>query len=197
MTNDYKKVLDRTEDILVHKFSAKLVEDEIDLHGALIDLYGAFEYYFSKIDGDIIIETNTEEPEDLKKCLQEKGVLKSDAPSTLQSKLYTVANEQPNNKIWLITGESSGLDLEMALSALRSGHRVIGTARKVAKAAADHPEFKELGGKWLQLDVFDPATEDTAKKLIAQEDQRGVAHRVLVNNAGNTLLGTVEDMSDT
>ncbi|KAM0555118.1 hypothetical protein ACHAPJ_006469 [Fusarium lateritium] len=106
-----------------------------------------------------------------------------------------MANENPNN-IWFITGASSGLGHEMALSALRSGHRVIGTARNVQKAAADHTEFEQLGGKWLQLDVSDPAAEDMIKRLVAQEDQQGLVHWVLVNNAGNTLLGTVEDMSD-
>ncbi|KAJ4267644.1 hypothetical protein NW762_003756 [Fusarium torreyae] len=78
MANDYKKVLNSEEDVFIHKFPAKLVKDEVDLHGALIDLYGAFDYYLSKYDGCIIIETNTEEPEDLMKCLQEKGVLKSE-----------------------------------------------------------------------------------------------------------------------
>ncbi|KAJ4267645.1 hypothetical protein NW762_003757 [Fusarium torreyae] len=108
-----------------------------------------------------------------------------------------MSNEKLNKKIWLITGASSGLGLEMALSALRSGHRVIGTARNAQKAATDHPELEKLGGQWLQLDVSDPAAEDTVKQLVAKEDQQGVAHWVLINNAGNTLLGTVEDMSDT
>ncbi|KAJ4313211.1 hypothetical protein N0V84_009537 [Fusarium piperis] len=105
----------------------------------------------------------------------------------------------PNNKIWFITGASSGLGLEMALSALRAGHRVIGTGRNAQKAALDNPEFEKLGGEWLQLDVSDPDAEEAVKQLVSREErlnQQETIHWVLVNNAGNTLLGTVEDMSD-
>lgn len=104
-----------------------------------------------------------------------------------------------NGKIWFITGASSGLGLEMALSALRAGHRVIGTGRNTQKAALDNPEFEQLGGEWVQLDVSSPDSERVVKQLIAREErlsQQEPTHWVLVNNAGNTLLGTVEDMSD-
>lgn len=50
-------------------------------------------------------------------------------------------------KIWFITGASSGLGLNMALSALRAGHRVIGTGRNIKKASAEHPKFAQLGGQ--------------------------------------------------
>ncbi|RSL55869.1 hypothetical protein CEP54_009117 [Fusarium duplospermum] len=102
-------------------------------------------------------------------------------------------------KTWFITGASSGLGLEMALSALRAGHRVIGTGRNAQKAALDNPEFEQLGGEWLQLDVSDPNAEEVVKQAVAREErlnQQEPTHWVLVNNAGNTLLGTVEDMSD-
>lgn len=104
-----------------------------------------------------------------------------------------------NQKIWFITGASSGLGLEMALSALRAGHRVIGTGRNTQKAALDNPEFEKLGGEWLQLDVSDPDAEEAVKQVVSREEslnQGQQIHWVLVNNAGNTLLGTVEDMSD-
>ncbi|EEU45597.1 uncharacterized protein NECHADRAFT_41525 [Fusarium vanettenii 77-13-4] len=103
------------------------------------------------------------------------------------------------NKTWLITGASSGLGLEMALSALRAGHRVIGTGRNTHKAALDNPEFEQLGGEWLQLDVSSPYAEGVVKQLVVREErlnQQELTHWVVVNNAGNTLLGTVEDMSD-
>ncbi|RSM09502.1 hypothetical protein CEP52_004111 [Fusarium oligoseptatum] len=109
-----------------------------------------------------------------------------------------VPNAQ-SRKTWLITGASSGLGLEMALSALRAGHRVIGTGRNTQKAALDNPEFEQLSGEWLQLDVSDPNAEEVVKQLVAREErlnQQEPTHWVLVNNAGNTLLGTVEDMSD-
>ncbi|KAM0432307.1 hypothetical protein ACHAPT_004847 [Fusarium lateritium] len=110
-----------------------------------------------------------------------------------------MAPDTSSKKVWFITGASSGLGLEMALSALRAGHRVIGTGRNARKAALDNPGFENLGGEWLQLDVSDPDSEEVVKKLVAREDrliQQEPTHWVLVNNAGNTLLGTVEDMSD-
>ncbi|RFU72568.1 hypothetical protein TARUN_9683 [Trichoderma arundinaceum] len=112
-----------------------------------------------------------------------------------------MASAVASRKIWFITGASSGLGLAMALSALRAGHRVIGTGRNIEKAASQHPEFARLGGQWLQLDVARPDAEQTIQQLIAQEEQRfsnetGAAHWVVVNNAGNTLLGAVEDMSE-
>ncbi|KAH0527187.1 hypothetical protein TsFJ059_002212 [Trichoderma semiorbis] len=106
-----------------------------------------------------------------------------------------------SKKIWFITGASSGLGLNMALSALRAGHRVIGTGRNIEKASSEHPEFAKLGGQWLQLDVAQPDAEQTIRGLVAQEEQRlgkekESAHWVVVNNAGSTLIGAVEDMSD-
>ncbi|KAL6363200.1 hypothetical protein LRP88_02608 [Fusarium phalaenopsidis] len=110
-----------------------------------------------------------------------------------------MAPNTPSNKTWFVTGASSGLGLEMALSALRAGHRVIGTGRNTQKVALDNPEFEQLGGEWLQLDISSPDAEEIVKKLVAREEQLNQhepTHWVLVNNAGNTLLGTVEDMSD-
>ncbi|KFA81598.1 hypothetical protein S40288_09378 [Stachybotrys chartarum IBT 40288] len=103
------------------------------------------------------------------------------------------------NKLWLITGASSGLGLEMALSALRAGDRVIGTGRNISKAASDHPQFSKLGGQWLQLDVAHPNAQDTLEMVVADEEKLANGtpiHWVVINNAGNTLLGAVEDMSE-
>ncbi|KAL7931890.1 hypothetical protein V8C35DRAFT_308812 [Trichoderma chlorosporum] len=106
-----------------------------------------------------------------------------------------------SKKTWFITGASSGLGLNMALSALRAGHRVIGTGRNIEKASSEHPEFSRLGGQWLQLDIAHLDAEQTIRRLVAQEEQRlgedrMSAHWVVVNNAGSTLIGAVEDMSE-
>ncbi|KAJ3463281.1 hypothetical protein MRS44_008067 [Fusarium solani] len=131
---------------------------------------------------------------------------KSTAPSIANKLLKhstptskTMASDAPSKKIWFITGASSGLGLEMALSALRAGHRVIGTGRNTRKAALDNPELEKLGGEWLQLDVSSPDAEEVVKQIVVREERlnpRESTHWVVVNNAGNTLLGTVEDMSD-
>jgi NAD(P)-dependent dehydrogenase (short-subunit alcohol dehydrogenase family) len=103
-------------------------------------------------------------------------------------------------KSWFITGASSGLGLEMALSALRAGHRVIGTGRDIQRAAVYHPEFETLGGQWLQLDLSQPSAKELIEQTLAQEDARlkptEKHHWVIVNNAGSSLLGAVEDMSE-
>jgi NAD(P)-dependent dehydrogenase (short-subunit alcohol dehydrogenase family) len=90
---------------------------------------------------------------------------------------------------FLITGGSSGLGLNLALAALRSGHKVIATARNVTKAKQASPEVENLGGSWLTLDVTSPDTEIIVKSAV---EEYGV--NVLVNSAGYALLGAVEDM---
>ena len=90
---------------------------------------------------------------------------------------------------FLITGGSSGLGLNLALAALRSGHKVIATARNPTKAKQATPEVEKLGGSWLELDVTNPDTEGIVKRAV---EEQGV--NVLVNSAGYALLGAVEDM---
>ncbi|KAL7944037.1 hypothetical protein V8C42DRAFT_327567 [Trichoderma barbatum] len=118
-----------------------------------------------------------------------------------KGKSTVMASDVIPKKIWFITGASSGLGLNMALSALRAGHRVIGTGRNIEKASSEHPEFSKLGGQWFRLDVAQPDAEQTIQRLVAQEEQRlgkdkDSAHWIVVNNAGSTLIGAVEDMSD-
>ena len=90
---------------------------------------------------------------------------------------------------FLITGGSSGIGLNLALAALRAGHKVIATARDPNTARHDHPEVEREGGSWLALDVTKPDTETTVRKTA---EQQGV--NVLVNSAGYALIGAVEDM---
>ncbi|KEF51071.1 uncharacterized protein A1O9_12887 [Exophiala aquamarina CBS 119918] len=99
-----------------------------------------------------------------------------------------------SQKIWFISGASSGLGLEIGLAALRSGHQVIGTGRNIQSAAIANPEFEKLGGRWLQLDISRPEAQDIVTNVVAEQARN--LHWVVVNNAGNTLLGAVEDMSE-
>ena len=103
-------------------------------------------------------------------------------------------------KTWFITGASSGLGQHLALAALREGHRVIGTGRNVKKAAADNPEFARLGGQWLELDLAQTSCQTVLEDFLRQEGavttQGQNPHWVVVNNAGYTLLGAAEDMSE-
>ncbi|KAK5111859.1 hypothetical protein LTR62_004591 [Meristemomyces frigidus] len=91
---------------------------------------------------------------------------------------------------WLITGASSGQGTELALAALRAGHRVIATARSVAAAKSAVPEIERLGGTWIWLDVTDANAE-----VIVAEAVKKYGVNVLVNNAGYGLRGVLEDLS--
>jgi NAD(P)-dependent dehydrogenase (short-subunit alcohol dehydrogenase family) len=93
---------------------------------------------------------------------------------------------------WLITGASSGLGLALTLEVLQAGHKVIATARDVAKASAVHPEIERLGGTWLQLDVNKPDTKVIVENAV--RDIFGGRINVLVNNAGYSILGSIEDL---
>lgn len=96
-------------------------------------------------------------------------------------------------KQWLITGASSGLGLSMAEIVLKEGNKVLCTARDITKAKAQSPQIEKLGGTWIQLDVTSSSTtkkiEDAIREIDGHID-------VVVNNAGYSLLGSIEDMSE-
>ncbi|KAJ6134661.1 short-chain dehydrogenase/reductase SDR [Penicillium sp. IBT 18751x] len=96
-------------------------------------------------------------------------------------------------KTWLVTGASSGLGTAIAEVVLRSGHRVLATARNTIKAAQENPQIERLGGTWIELDV---TRVDTAKEVESAIREAGGVIDVVVNNAGYSLLGSIEDMSE-
>lgn len=94
------------------------------------------------------------------------------------------------DKVWLITGCSSGFGRILAEMALARGDRVIATARRVeqiADLAAPHPDQVLR----LALDVTDPASIHAA---MAQAEAAFGRIDVLVNNAGFGLVGAVEEL---
>ncbi|MCJ1325253.1 hypothetical protein MMC10_001915 [Thelotrema lepadinum] len=97
----------------------------------------------------------------------------------------------PKKHTFLITGSSSGLGLHIALTALRAGHSVIGTARSPSAAKTSHPEFESLGGHWLALDVTSPSTTSTISAAVRTHDVD-----VLINSAGVAAIGPLEDFSE-
>jgi len=95
------------------------------------------------------------------------------------------------NKVWLITGASSGIGLEIAKSALAAGHKVVATGRdpeKVSKsieAASDNLLVAKM-------DVTNSREIEVAVKSAL--DKFGIID-VLVNNAGNFYAGFFEELS--
>lgn len=91
--------------------------------------------------------------------------------------------------VWLVTGCSSGFGLEFVHSILARGDRIIATARNIAKISA----LADLGAHVLELDVTSDQEHlnGIMKKALAVYDHIDV----LVNNAGYTELGTLEDVS--
>lgn len=94
-------------------------------------------------------------------------------------------------RVWLITGCSTGFGREITLAALAAGDRVMATARR-PEALAD---LAQVGGDRISsaaLDVTDPASIQAAVKATQAAFGR---IDVLVNNAGFTMLGAVEETS--
>jgi NAD(P)-dependent dehydrogenase (short-subunit alcohol dehydrogenase family) len=94
------------------------------------------------------------------------------------------------NKVWLITGTSSGFGRALAEAALERGDRVVATARNPGQlsdlAAGD-------GVHVIALDVTDP--EQRLSAVDQAVDKFGRID-VLVNNAGRTQVGAVEETTD-
>jgi NAD(P)-dependent dehydrogenase (short-subunit alcohol dehydrogenase family) len=93
-------------------------------------------------------------------------------------------------RVWLITGTSSGFGRAVAEAALDHGDRVVATAR-------DPSQLSDLGADdgvhVIALDVTDPEQRLSA---VDQAVERFGRIDVLVNNAGRTQVGAVEETTD-
>ncbi|MDN4576234.1 short-chain dehydrogenase/reductase [Pandoraea cepalis] len=92
----------------------------------------------------------------------------------------------PNSEVIVVTGVSSGIGRATAEKFAKRGCRVFGTVRSVAKAVP------LAGVELVEMDVRDDASVRTAIHAIV--DRAGRID-VLVNNAGTTLIGAVEETS--
>jgi NAD(P)-dependent dehydrogenase (short-subunit alcohol dehydrogenase family) len=93
-------------------------------------------------------------------------------------------------RVWLITGTSSGFGRAIAAAALERGDRVVATARRpeALDDLATQDRVAVIG-----LDVTDPAQREAA---VAQARERFGRIDVLVNNAGRTQVGAVEETTE-
>jgi len=95
-------------------------------------------------------------------------------------------------KVWFITGTSTGFGREMAEQLLSKGEIVVATARKVeqiADLAAKYPETALA----LPLDVTDAVAVDFAAAAALERFGRV---DVLVNNAGYGICGGIEEATE-
>jgi NAD(P)-dependent dehydrogenase (short-subunit alcohol dehydrogenase family) len=95
-----------------------------------------------------------------------------------------------SERVWLITGTSSGFGRAIADAALAGGDRVVATARNTEPLA-------DLSGEErahvISLDVLDARQRDAA---VAEAIDHFGHIDVLVNNAGRTQVGAVEETTD-
>ena len=95
------------------------------------------------------------------------------------------------NKIWLITGISSGLGKALAESVIEKGDFVIGTFRKQSQVDEFNEKYSNRAFSIL-LDITDEQSiERNVEELVSKFDRIDV----LINNAGVGFVGAIEETS--
>ena len=95
-----------------------------------------------------------------------------------------------SERVALVTGANSGIGLATVIELARRGVRAVGTVRSPAKARAVHAAARDAGVD-VETMILDVADARRCEKVI--DDVRPYA---LVNNAGISNLGAVEDVGD-
>ena len=105
--------------------------------------------------------------------------------------LKTAQTTLKSSKVWFITGASRGFGRIWADAALKRGDKVAATARKLDSIA----DLKEKYGEnvlTLELDVTKP---EQAKSAVEQAHAHFGRLDIVLNNAGYSLVGTIEESS--
>lgn len=97
-----------------------------------------------------------------------------------------------NNRIWFITGISSGLGKALAEAVIEHGEFVVGTFRK-AEQVADFNQRYAGKAFAVQLDLTRP---DRIHQALATVEEKFGRLDVLVNNAGFGFAGAIEESSE-
>jgi NAD(P)-dependent dehydrogenase (short-subunit alcohol dehydrogenase family) len=92
-------------------------------------------------------------------------------------------------KKWFITGVSSGLGRALAAAALAAGDIVAGSVRE----AAARDEFDALQPDRAHAFIMDVTDHDAVARFVRAADEAVGGIDVLVNNAGVSLEGTIEE----
>ncbi|MCR8560666.1 SDR family NAD(P)-dependent oxidoreductase [Mucilaginibacter sp. BJC16-A38] len=96
-----------------------------------------------------------------------------------------------SDKVWFITGSSRGFGRVWAEAALKRGDKVAATARKL-ESIADLNEKYGANVLTLELDVTNP---DQVKSAVEQAHAHFGRLDIVLNNAGYSLVGTIEESS--
>jgi len=102
-----------------------------------------------------------------------------------------MVHQDENYKVWFITGASRGFGRIWADAALKRGDKVAATARNQGSLVG----LKEKYGAnvlTLELDVTRP---DQVKTAVTQAHQHFGRLDIVLNNAGYSLVGTIEEAS--
>ncbi|HWB26786.1 MAG TPA: SDR family NAD(P)-dependent oxidoreductase [Chitinophagaceae bacterium] len=92
-------------------------------------------------------------------------------------------------KTWFITGTSRGFGRVWAEAALKRGDKVAATARSVESIAGLKEQYGE-NALLLELDVTNP---EQVKTVVAQAHAHFGRLDIVLNNAGYSLVGTIEE----
>jgi NAD(P)-dependent dehydrogenase (short-subunit alcohol dehydrogenase family) len=95
-------------------------------------------------------------------------------------------------RVWLITGASKGLGLQLSNLLLSIGHKVIATTRNLTELEHGIVIHKE---NLLALKT-DLTSDESVRESIKVAIQHFGRIDVVVNNAGYSLVGSMEEMSD-
>lgn len=92
-----------------------------------------------------------------------------------------------SSPVWFITAASSGFGKEIALNALKKGHRVFATGRSLSKLSS----LQDAGADIYVLDVT--SNLDSIKKTVAEAHSKYGRIDILVNSAGYILEAAIEE----
>ncbi|QMW04712.1 SDR family NAD(P)-dependent oxidoreductase [Spirosoma foliorum] len=105
--------------------------------------------------------------------------------------LQTVVAPVKSSKVWFITGASRGFGRVWTEAALERGDKVAATARKLESIADLNEKYGE-NVLTLELDVTRP---EQAKTAVEQAHAHFGRLDIVLNNAGYSLVGTIEEAS--
>lgn len=98
---------------------------------------------------------------------------------------------QKNSKVWFITGASRGFGRVWTEAALKRGDKVVATARKLSGIA----DFKEKYGDHVLTLELDVTKHEQVKTAMEQAHAHFGKLDIVLNNAGYSLVGTIEEAS--